>query len=317
VSAPDPSFVHVCNGHATSWPLARSGVPGTFLVCADPLLIGPCPPLWGQAWRRLRLDVVLQGPGAADQPSPPDEVWDDDFERLLAGPDEIVLWYEHDLYCQLLLVRLLALVARHQGLRPPVSLVSIDRHPEVPNFKGLGELSAAQLAALFPGRRTIDDATVALGRDAWACYSDPDPRQLESFLARDLSGLPFLARALRRHLAEFPGASDGLSRSERRILELVAGGTSDVFALWLQLLEGEDCFYLTDDWFGRTLEGLAELLTCPRPLLPLRAGRATAVLTDRGQDLLAGRHQHRPTPRWVGGVQLPSWRWDGARLVPE
>src|SRR5262249_18455226 len=152
---------------------------------------------------------------------PGEELWDDDVARALSpaeGLDEIVLWYEHDLFDQLLLVRLLALIARHEGPRPALSLVCIGEHPAGPAFMGVGQLTPAELASLFETRAPLDQPTIALGRDAWAAYTAPDPRQLEAFLDWDLAPLPFLARALRRHLEEYPGLDDGLSRTERTLL---------------------------------------------------------------------------------------------------
>jgi hypothetical protein len=317
-------ILHICNGDATSQPLKTSGVPGVFKICADALVEGPCPPLWGRDWQRLRLDFLVDQPDA--QPRA-DEVWDEDFERALGaeGWDEIVLWYEHDLYCQLLLVRLLALAARHTGPRPALTLVSIGEHPEVPGFMGLGELNAAQLAALFPARIPIDRSMIELGHDAWAAYSDPDPRALERLLARDLGALPFLARALRRHLEEFPAVGSGLSRTERRLLALVRAGTTDLVDVWRALNAGEDCHYLADNWYQRVVARLAApppLLSADALELPLRAGRTLAI-TPLGADVLDGRADRLaqlPVDRWLGGVHLtgaPFWRWDGSRLVEQ
>ena len=321
-----PSLLHICNGHATSRPLEESGVPGTFKLFIDVLLEGPCPPLWGDAWRKLRMDV-LTGPGGFRGPGAPEageDLWDDDIALALSpagGFDEIVLWYEHDLYDQLLLIRLLASIARHHGPRPALSLVCIGEHPEVPKFRGLGQLTPNQLASLFQTRSALSDATIALGRDAWTAYTDPDPQQLEALLGRDLSALPFLARALRRHLEEYPGVEDGLSRSERTVLTLVGDGTTEIIRVWQQLVAGEDCHYMADSWLLRLVDRLtappAALLAIDRQLrLPLAPGQATLSLTPLGEKVLRARVdwlEHAGINRWLGGVHLDdpqtAWRW--------
>ena len=202
-------ILHICNGHATMNPLKQAGVPGRFRLSCDPLLEGPCPPLWGDPWRDLRLQFLTGGSTRpAGAPAPGEEIWDDDVERALSaadGLDEIVLWYEHDLYDQLLLIRLLAIISRHEGAHPRLSLVCIGEHPSIPAFKGLGQLTPDQLASLFETRASITTEMIALGRDAWTAYTASDPLQLQALLDRDLSVLPFLARALRRHLEEYPG----------------------------------------------------------------------------------------------------------------
>ena len=77
------------------------------------------------------------------------EAVDDD-----AGYDELVLWFEHDLFDQLNLIQLLA----HLGARPRSKPITPDLHRSVsgsPDFKGLGELEPRDLAALFKDRRPV------------------------------------------------------------------------------------------------------------------------------------------------------------------
>jgi hypothetical protein len=57
---------------------------------------------------------------------------------------------------------------------------------------------------------------MAEARAAWTAFRSPDPRNLETV---KIAALPFLAAALRRHLEEFPWTTDGLSRTERQILQ--------------------------------------------------------------------------------------------------
>jgi hypothetical protein len=322
-------ILHVCNGHATLRPLQAAGVPGQFRLSCDPLVEGPCPPLWGDAWRDLRIAFLTGGVDhPVGAPAAGEEVWDDDVEQALSGEgsrDEIVLWYEHDLFDQLLLVRLLALVARHVGPRPALSLVSIDAHPAVPRFKGLGQLTPDQLAALFATRAAITGPMITLGHDAWAAYSAPDPTEIERFLARDLSPLPFVARALRRHLEEYPAVGNGLSRTERHLLELIDDGIDEGVRVWQGLHDGEDCHYVADRWFLRIVRGLAAE---PAPLVIITGDRTNLAgmrlsLTSLAREVLQGDRDWLTAPgpaaplaldRWLGGVHLTdtatAWRWD-------
>jgi RNA polymerase sigma factor (sigma-70 family) len=314
-------LVHVCNGHSTVRLLQQGGVPGLFRLWCDPLLLGPCPPLWGEPWRQLRLGFLTGRGTPPGAPAPGEEVWDDELQGLLAGPgdlDEMVLWYEHDLYDQLLLIRLLAVVAQQGGRRLPLSLVCIGEHPAVPAFMGLGQLTPDQLASLFETRAELSEEMIALGRDAWAAYTDPDPRTLTTFLERDLSLLPFLDRALRRHLEEYPGLDDGLSRTERHLLRLVEGGVTDAAVVWHRLHAAEDCHYVADSWFLDILERLA---SPPAPVLTIAGPRSTLQcvlsITSLGEQILRGGRdwlEEAGIDRWLGGVHLThaatAWRWD-------
>jgi hypothetical protein len=205
--------------------------------------------------------------------------------------------------------------------------VCIGEFPGVPQFKGLGQLAPHQLAALLDARQPVSAAQLTIGRAAWRAFTSPDPTSLESFLRSDTAPLPFLDRALRRHLEEFPSARGGLSRTEERILRLVRERASAPVDAFLALHRLEDCFYVGDASFWRILRELAGGRV---PLIALETGVArhglpdgTIRLTAAGEAVLDGRADAvrlRGIERWLGGVRLAGrtespWRWDGTKLV--
>jgi hypothetical protein len=77
-----------------------------------------------------------------------------------------------------------------------LSLVSIDRHPAVERFLGLGQLEPEQLAALLPRRAPVEPRHLQAGQEAWQAFRAADTAALESFIADDSGDLPFLGAAL-------------------------------------------------------------------------------------------------------------------------
>jgi hypothetical protein len=224
------------------------------------------------------------------------------------------LWYEHDLFDQLNLIQILSHFERARPSRI-VSLVSVDSFPGHPDFKGIGELEPHDIPSLFEMRQPITDAQIALGTRAWSAYRSADPRAIEAFLQTDTSALPFLGRALRRHLEEFPSTANGLSRSEQRVLEQAIDGPVDLRVAWPRAVDGERWFYLTDTAFA---DRTRELAGSSPALVRLRA--ADFELTREGRDVVtraADRVRLCGIDRWLGGVHLtgrgPSWRWNAAQ----
>lgn len=172
--------------------------------------------------------------------------------------DELVLWYEHDLFDQLNLIQLLARIGRDRPIRKPVSLISIDSYPGHPNFKGLGELAPEDIAKLYAERRRVTPEQFAVAARAWDAFRSQDRARMESLLLEDTTALPFLGRALRRYLDEAPDEPGGLTRSERRLLDQLAAGPVDIHTAWKRMHEGESAFYITDTSFWSLLKGLAE-----------------------------------------------------------
>ena len=250
-------LLHVANGHCTTRLIDAAGLPGRVSIWADPLHDGPIPrTLSDEEWIRVRAQFHTpddQSPDAAAA----------DFRRWRAviddhaAYDELVLWFEHDLFDQLALLQVLSRVGRERPVPKPISLVSIDAYPGHSDFKGLGELEPADIAALFERRVRVTPAQLALAAEAWDVFREQDPEQLRAFIRRDTSPLPFLAPALERYLEERPSADDGLSRSERRLLAQLANGPLEIHAAWRGMHEGERAYYITDTSFWDLINRLA------------------------------------------------------------
>jgi hypothetical protein len=197
----------------------------------------------------------------------------------------------------------------------------IGAFPGRPEFKGLGQLTPDELASLLETRQPVQSRQIDLAGRAWQAFRAPDPREVESLLAGDTSALPFLAAALRRHLEEYPWTTDGLSRTERRILEL-AREPIDTIAAFPSVSDGETAFYIGDGSYWKVAQDLAaaSLVTlavepASGPGLP----RGIMSATETGRAILDGeadRVQRCGLDRWLGGVHLhghgPTWRWNPA-----
>ena len=321
-------LLHVLNGDATRVPLERSGVPGRMTVWADVLHDGPVPDVPHEELLRIRgrHHAVVDDEKSFEQDLNELRAWYDALEKF---PDyeEVVFWFEHDLFDQLILIRHLDWLSRIDPGGTRFSLICIGGFPGHPDFAGLGELSSTELATLFPGRKPISPEQIELGRIAWAHFRAADPVALAEWIAdADTSALPFLAGALRRCLEDYPSVREGLARTEMQILRAVTAGHTTPWAIFVANQKMEERVYMGDLSFWHILRGLA---SGPHPLVtiagdqpPSDPGAGPVALTNAGQDVLSGRADHialNGIDRWIGGAHLMSehhWRWDGARLTP-
>lgn len=326
---PARRMLHVTNGDIAAELIRTAGL-GEVSVMADVLHEGPVPGgLPPERWRKVRARYLA-------------ESGYDDYDSCLASLtrqdhkledyrayDEVVLWFEHDLFDQLLLIRTLDLFAGRNLAGTELSLICIGEFPEVVPFHGLGQLDPQQMASLLPGRHRVNEGQKLLARDAWRAFCAPDPRRLEELMRSDTSPLPFLSGAIRRHLQDFPSVSNGLSRSERQILRSLsmAGGAGTFEEVFRATQRREERVYMGDTSFHRILR---ELASPPRPLVRLEAAPNASIrslqvsLTPTGHEVLDGLDDWvriRGIDRWLGGVHLQgpeaAWRWDeeAGRLV--
>ncbi|MBP6838822.1 MAG: DUF1835 domain-containing protein [Kofleriaceae bacterium] len=302
-------IVHVVNGSVTEQLLAETELPGDLVVWADALDVGPLVVGDAAALRAVRAPFWAgRGRGEAGAIAAAMTRADDAVEAALADATEVVFWYEHDLFDQLALVALLARVAggrRRDGL----ALVSIDRHPDVPDFRGFGQLAPHQLAALWPRRVPIARDALDEAAAAWVAVTAADPRACW-FVGKRAKALPFLGGALERYLEELPDLATGLSRTERQLLGSVGRGTRAISALEPELRQADPRYPITDEHLAVLL---GELTT-----IGLLAGASPELtLSALGREVLAGavdRVAKLGITRAHGGIELrghgPVWRWD-------
>ena len=325
-------FLHVANGTSTTMTIEAASIPGVCSIWADPLHEGPVPgglsdaELLDVRMRYLAGPADLAGVAWAGRDLSLDPVndmrqWRTVIERH-ESYDELILWFEHDLFDQLNLIQLLTWVRDHLPAAKPVSLICIGSFPGRPDFKGLGELTPGELASLLETRQPVSGPQYEVARRAWQAFREPTPDALDQLRQDDTSVLPYLAPAITRFLQEYPWTNGGLSRTERRLLELANSDGIVLSKAFPRMHQGEQLYYVTDS----SLAALAETMsrTSP-PLLALDLSdghvlRGTVTLTDTGRSVLAGQLDRVETcgiDRWLGGVHLQSrsrtWRWDDTR----
>jgi hypothetical protein len=296
----------VTNGSSAVDTLERAGIPGEKLPWNDVLHDGPVP-------AGLDLDALttVRARHTADWGWGAFEDVQADFRRrdarLRRSPDddEVVLWFEHDLYDQLQLLQLLDWFGAPARRPARLSLICHAR------FVSLG--SDDQVRADFARRAPVTDEQIGLALDAWAAVRASSPERVLEILNDGVGALPFIADALERFLEELPGR-DGLARSERQLLAAVADGADTIATAFAVAQEREAAAYLGDASFAHYA---TRLTLGPAPLL--RREGETLALTDIGRAVLEEREDRirvNGIHRWWGGTRLTAeslWRWDADR----
>jgi hypothetical protein len=235
--------------------------------------------------------------------------------------DEVVLWFEDDLYDQLQLVQLLDFFGRGAASGKTLSLIVVDGY--------IPPLSVADLTKLDKTRSRVTSEQLALAKRAWKAFGSADPTSISKLLDENTSAIRYLAPALRRHLEEFPSSVNGLSRSEREALTAIEAGHATPVAAFLEVARKQESIFLGDIIFYSYLERLSgkkDALVTWRDGTPVIAPTSETsrefvegelVLTPLGREVLAGTKDWQRInnkTRWLGGVEIipgdTGWRWD-------
>jgi len=319
-------MLHVLNGDSARIGLEQSGISGELVVWPDVLYEGPTPLVTGNEWiaaRTAHLTAHLTGIG--DRPV--DDIStryrrDDAALESFREHDEVVFWFEHDLFDQLLLIRHLWWMgergARGAGGGTRFSLVCRDTY--------LGPLKPDAFSALFADRRAITEAQIKLGSQAWIAFCGDDPSRLLPFATAVSPDLPFLRAAIRRFLEDYPSTLNGLSRTQAQILRVASDGPLAVRRAFRESAALEEAIFMGDLSFFNIVEALAH---ARQPLVAidelsndsLGFAQKPIRVTEAGRAVLAGRADHvalNGIDRWMGGVHLTPkrlWRWTGTSVL--
>ena len=319
-------MLHIHNGDSTAGTARQANIPGEHLAWREALVCGPTP-----AGLSEEQFIEARARHLADSYNRPVEKCRAELRAMhealasFSDHDEVVLWFEHDLFCQVHLIYLLHWFAGRDLGRTKLTLICIDEFPGVQIFHGLGQLNEEQLLSLFPQRHEITAAQLELGSKAWAAYCAPDALSLIALLKSDMSAMPFLKEALSKHLQRFPSTHNGLGSVENAALKLIPAGYGNFRALFPAFVRRESAYGYGD---AQLYVAMRRLALAPRPLLKQNNGHAWSMdavqillssfeITDYGKAVLAGEQDFVITngiDRWLGGIHLrgkeSAWRWD-------
>jgi hypothetical protein len=211
--APDGDLktLHIRCGSDIQQTLVEAGFVGDFLVHAIPYCLGPVTtgPNRDAVMARFLVEAFPDANGGL--------VYERELEGLRRGEqrlhrtaedcERVILWFEHDSWDQLVLVRLLA---HYENAKRPrvLELIIADEFPGGQRYIGLGQLPPEALRLLWPGRKPVTPAQLSLGNDAWTALASDDPRPLAALVRSGTPPLPVMAPALHRHLRELPSVTN-------------------------------------------------------------------------------------------------------------
>jgi len=321
-------MLHIHDGESSASTAKESTIPGTHVGWREALIDGPAPSdAQGTEWRKLRADFLSDHYLMDRQQCEKELLAQEEMLASFSAHEEVVLWFEHDLFCQTNLLYLLNWFAQQNLGTTRLSLICIDQFPGLGDFRGLGQLNAEQLSSLFDTRHEVSSIEKELARQSWKAFRAVSPTEIEQLLSEDTSALPFLKSALRLHLKRFPFVHNGLGHVENLALELIRRGANDFPHLFSEFGNEEPGYGLGDFQFWLALKPLSET---KRPLVRISdyVGAGPSLesqeirnsrfeITELGRAVLHGQEDYiemNGIDLWLGGVHLSGkrnlWRWD-------
>ena len=304
-------MLHLHNGDSVANTARLVGVPGRHVAYRETLISGPVRPNLGvQEWIEERARFLSEHYGENLLRVRNELLEQEQTLDRAREEEEIVLWFEYDLFC---LINLLYLLTRLSKCRR-LSLVWCSRP--------LGAEEDEDIFKLFHSRAAVAPAMLQATALGWKSYTSEDAADLNRMLDADFVDFPFLRDGFVLHASRFPSTRNGLGEVEQRALAGIEAGATDFASLFTRFDLSPPRFGFGD---GEFLRHLRRLASCAVPMITITEAesetppKALFALTPAGRNVLDGKVDFIELNNagfWLGGAHLLRerlWRWDGER----
>ena len=210
--------------------------------------------------------------------------------------DQIVLWFEYDLFCQINLLAVLSWLKTNRR-HAEISLICSGKEDETDKYYGLNELSDEQLLELYKKRSILSQNDIEYADYVWQLYCSDNPIRIENLVGFDTENFKYLSSALKVHLKRFPTIKNGLNEVENRILKVAheekPASRKDFLG---KILSNQGMYGFGDTQYDRMLTTMKPLFSSFNPV----------KLTRKGKEVLDSKANYyanlRDSESYLGGA---------------
>lgn len=288
--------LHILNGDSTLSAFQTQSIPGEVMVWREVLAEGKSVvEIGNEAFWKMRkafFHSFFNTPDTKYQ-----ERVIQEFEKLkaLKQYDEVILWFEYDLFCQINMMAILSWLAEQNLDQLKIALICLGKHPNYDRLVGLGEIDPKYYPTLFQNRYTLDKEDLQFAQKFWVTYCTDAPGKLLTLTANQTKQFPYLHKAVEAHLTRFPSTRNGLNQIEQQIVDLFHSGVQEDRQIVGQLLRRENLYGFGDLQYFVYLKNLKSILN-----------KNTAIKDFE----TTAQHEY-----YYGGSKNWDYRWDGMKLL--
>lgn len=187
--------------------------------------------------------------------------------------DEIVLWFEYDLFCQVNMIAVLSWLKANRKYAQ-ISLVCSGKEDGSDKLFGLSELSDEKLLELYKNKIELTQDDIEYADYVWQLYCSDNPIRLENLSDFSEYQFEYLPEALQAHLQRFPSIKNGLNAMENNILKIGRDKKpTSKKAFIAEILQDQGFLGFGDSQYDRALTRMKPLFTAFNPVRLSRKGK--------------------------------------------
>ena len=242
--------IHVLTGDALLSNFPEGKLTGAIAINRECLIEGPVAFTNLEDFWQERESYLLDAYPESDISYPDDVVFE--FEKLkeLQQGDEVNLWFENDLFCQINLWFTISLLPEN-GVAVYRIVPVIDNPEEL--WNGFGPMSSNELMDCFNKRILLTPEDLQLGKKLWQAYSTANLQELEKLAVIKSKAFPYLKEVCDAHIQR---TSTQPGRPEKALKGIIDNGTTSFESAFEQFSEQEGIYGFGDMQVKRIFEQL-------------------------------------------------------------
>lgn len=255
------STLHVLNGDSTLTGFEQADIDGDIMIWREVLSEGPLSRnIQSAKFWQDRKEWMCKTFNDSEENYTQNII--NQLEKLSEPYEEINLWFEFDLHCQVNLLGIMNMLNRQTNLSAPeVYLISPSEVPGIENFRGMGELNGEQLDDLYDNiRLQLSEYDFTLALEAWELYVACDATKLHTWLDETpfWGNMHNLKPAMMAQLKRLATDEQGFNCIHHKLLEAYNGGARSKPEIYQYFWQTEKIYGMADDELDLYLKKLTD-----------------------------------------------------------
>ncbi|WP_372792732.1 hypothetical protein [Lutibacter sp.] len=213
--------LHILNGDSSLPILENSGIKGDVVIWREMLCEGSVLKEVGsdEFWtKRYTFFEEEFGIGRL-------EYYDKTIKEIVklenvSGYNEVILWFEFDLFCQVNLLALCSYLLNNYVKKTNYYLICTGKVEGKERLQSLSDYSPLEFKILFENKIALSKSNLEFAKESWELYVENDLNKFNEFNFNQNSKFQYLQAAINQHLNRFP-AKNGLNQISTKILEII------------------------------------------------------------------------------------------------
>ncbi|WP_324719141.1 DUF1835 domain-containing protein [Salinimicrobium sp. HB62] len=213
-------ILHITNGDDLSSQIPELDIPGDVITWREMLCEGPASMDVGdENFVLLRKIFLLEKYKVSEEDYQKEFLQELVKLAAINKYDEIVLWFEFDLFSHMNMLALISFLLQNKKTGP-FSLVCSRKLKGEEEMTPLSQLSPKNQIEHYKQRIPLTDEDIQTAQLIWELYCSNKPKRLASEIKKT-TNFEYLSSCIRAHIERFPSVKTGLNTLEVNVLRLI------------------------------------------------------------------------------------------------